>query len=131
MLRNLLAIILASIAGLTVAKFVESLTGGGVQPGEAVGLQYQAGLVLGYLFGAFTAAALALLIGKRWAPLGWLGAATVFFAAGITLLTFKLPLLLWPASAVATLAGGWLAVKLLKAQSQYPHASPKEKIFDS
>jgi hypothetical protein len=130
MLRNLLAIIVATIAGLAIAKFVEGAIGGGAAPGETIAGAEQAGLVIGWGVGAFVAAALALAIGRRWAPLGWLGAGTIFFAAAITLMTFSLPLLLWPTSAAATGAGGWLAIKLLKAQYAYPNASPKATLFD-
>ncbi len=130
MLRNLFAVIVATIAGLAIAKFVEGAVGGGAAPGEAVTSAEQAGLVIGWGVGAFTAAALALAIGRRWAPLGWLGAGTIFFAAGITLMTFSLPLWLWPASAAATGAGGWLAVWLLKAKSAFPQPPSKETLFD-
>ncbi len=130
MLRNLIAIIIATIAGLAVARFVESLIGGGVAPGEAADARELAGLAAGYFVGAFAAAALALLIGRRWAPLGWLGAITIGFAAVITLVSFKLPLLLWPASAAACAAGGWCAIKLLRAQYEHPQAKPKETFFD-
>ena len=131
MLRNLAAIILATLVGLTVAKLIESLIGGGVPPGEAASARELLGLSVGYFGGAFVAAAIALLIGRRWAPLGWLGASTILFAAIITLATFKLPLILWPASAAACGAGGWLAVKLLKREMQYRTGKPNESLFDS
>ena len=131
MLRNLAAIILATIIGLSVAKLIESLVGGGMPPGEAASVREFVGLSVGYFGGAFTAAIIALLIGRRWAPLGWLGASTILFAAIITLATFKLPLILWPASAAACGAGGWLAVKLLQAQMQYRTGNKNESLFDS
>lgn len=130
MLRNLAAIIPATIIGLAVAKFIEGLIGGGAAPGIAVNAREIAGLAIGYFGGAFTAAVIALLIGRRWAPLGWLGASTILFAAIITLATFKLPLVLWPLSAAACGAGGWLAVKLLKAEMQYRQDNQKESLFD-
>ena len=130
MLRNLLAIIVATVAGLAIAKFIEGLIGGGVAPGEAAAGREIAGLAVGYLVGAFIAATLAMLIGRRWAPLGWLGAATIGFAAVITLMSFNLPWVLWPLSAAACAAGGWGSIKLLKAQYQLPNAKPKETLFD-
>ena len=130
MLRNLFAIILAVIAGLAVAKFIEGVIGGGVAPEDTAGAREQVGLVVGWFVGAFAASGIALLIGRRWAPLGWLAAATVLFAASITLMTFSLPLLLWPASAAAAAAGGGLAIRLLKAQHQYPQKNPSETLFD-
>ncbi len=126
MLRNLVAVILATVIGLTVAKFIEGLIGGGV----AAGAREFGGLVAGYFAGAFIAAAIALLIGRRWVPLGWLGAATILFASVITLATFSLPLLLWPLSAAACGAGGWLAVTLLKAEMQYRQGKQDETLFD-
>lgn len=130
MLRNLAAIILATIIGLSVAKLIESMIGGGVPPGEAASARELAGLCVGYFGGAFTAAIIALLIGRRWAPLGWLGASTTLFAAIITLATFKLPLVLWPASAAACGAGGWLAIKLLKAQMHHRTNAQNGSLFD-
>lgn len=131
MLRNLLAIIIATIAGLASAKLVEGLIGGGAAPGEAIGAGELTGLAVGYFAGAFVAAMLAMIIGRRWAPLGWLGAATIGFAAVITLVSFTLPWFLWPASAAACAAGGWCAIKLLRAQYEHPQATPKESLFDS
>ena len=130
MLRNLAAIILATILGLAVAKFVEGLIGGGVAPGEAASAQDLMGLAAGYCVGAFIASSLALLIGRRWAPLGWLGAVTILFAAVLTLLTFKLPLIIWPISAAACGAGGWLAIKLLKGSMQMTQNRKNESLFD-
>lgn len=129
MLRNLLAIIVATIAGLAIAKFIEGALGGGVDPGAGADPREQVALVAGYLLGAFSAALIAMVAGRRWAALGWLGAATVFFAAAITLITFKLPLLLWPASAAACAFGGWAGVRLLKAPMAYPH-DKRETLFD-
>ena len=130
MLRNLAAIILATIIGLGTAKFIEGLIGGGVAPGEGVGARELFGLGVGYFVGAFIASGIALLIGRRWAPLGWLGAVTILFAAVLTLLTFKLPLILWPISAAACGAGGWLAIKLLKGSMHLTPAKKNESLFD-
>ncbi len=130
MLRNLVAIILATIVGLAIAKLIEGVIGGGVPPGEAASARELAGLAAGYFGGAFVAAAIALLIGRRWAPLGWLGAATILFAAFITLTTFSLPLILWPLSVAACGAGGWLAVRLLRADMQYRQGKQNESLFD-
>ncbi|MEM8771098.1 MAG: hypothetical protein AAGD92_05545 [Pseudomonadota bacterium] len=130
MLRNLLAIIVATIIGLSVAKFVEGAFGGGVAPEEVASAIDQLGLVVGWFVGSFIAAVLALLVGKRWAPLGWLAAGTIFFAAIITLVSFPLSFLLWPASAAATAAGGFAAIKLLNAQTSHPGSENKNGLFD-
>ncbi|MEO1252434.1 MAG: hypothetical protein AAFW81_08830 [Pseudomonadota bacterium] len=127
MIRNLIVIIIASIVGLAAAKFTESIVGGNA--GDAAGARYIAGLVVGYFLGAFIAAAIALIGGRRWAPLGWLGAATIFFGAVITMVTYALPFIMWPASAAACALGGWIAIRLLKAEAA-PPATGGEGLFD-
>ncbi len=136
MLRSLGAVIVAVIIGLTAAKFVESaaaalLVGDGARLGADIGVSpaYQAILVFCWLVGAFVAAGASLLMGKRWAPLGWLGAATIFFSAMITLITFSLSWLLWPASLTATAAGGYVAVKLFNATRDYPASNTNRDVF--
>lgn len=132
MLRSLTAVIVATIVGLTAAKFVE---GSGtarlaLNPGDAApSATYQALLVAGWALGAFAAALTALLIGRRWAPLGWLAAATILFAACMTVMTFALSWVLWPASAAATALGGFLAVRLLRASYASPGKSRKGSVF--
>lgn len=118
MLRNLLAIIIATLAGFTLAKFAEGAIGG------------TSGLLTGWFVGAFVAAVIALLIGRSWAPLGMLGAGTIFFSAVIALIGAPAPLWLWPAAALATALGGFLALRLLKAHKKLPQAATKETLFD-
>lgn len=136
MLRSLVAVIVAVITGLAAAKFVEAFGqgmlhegAGGVAEGGSVSGSYQALLAAGWFVGAFVASALALLIGKRWAPLGVLAAGTVLFAAIITQITFTMSWFLWPMSAIATAAGGFLALKALKATRAYPLPSRSKAPF--
>ncbi len=136
MLRSLLSIIVAVIIGLTTAKFVEgagaALLSDGVVivgDGETASLSYTVLLSLGWLAGAFAAAMVALVIGKRWAPLGFLAGASMLFSAIMTLMSFSLSWFLWPVSALATGAGSLAAVKLLKAQMTYPAATEQKDIF--
>ncbi len=135
MLRSLIAVIVATILGLAAAKFVEGAgqvllhESSTVAEGVAVSGVYQAVLAVGWFVGAFVAGVLALLLGRRWAPLGVLAAATVLFAAVITQITFAMSWILWPASLAATAAGGFLAVKLMKASRAYPAPARKKEPF--
>lgn len=129
MIRSLFAIIVAVIAGFALAKMVEaagaSLTG--AAPGSA---GYGAVLLLGWFLGAFLAALVAVLFGGKWAPLGALGAASIFLGAVITLFSYPLSWFLWPGAAVATALGGYGAVKLTGAKSEHPKLQRKSGLFD-
>ncbi|WP_375202955.1 hypothetical protein [Hyphococcus sp.] len=129
MLRSLAAVIVAVIVGLAAAKTVEG--GGaallGAAPGAAV---YGALLLAGWLAGAFVAAALALIIGRRWAPLGALGAAAIFLAAVITLFSYPLSWLLWPGAIITTMLGGFAAIRLTGARKEHPDMRRKDGLFD-
>lgn len=131
MLRSLIAVVAAVLVGLTTAKFIEGAgqAGLGLDPAAPATTSYHLLLLGGWGIGAFAAAATAILLGKRWAPLGWLGAASVFLEAGITLLTFKLSWFLWPASTVVVLAGGFLASRLLRAETSHPTPSGEKGLF--
>ena len=113
--------IAAVIVGLTAAKFVEAAGLSALPDGaEPTGASYQVLLVAGWGLGAFAAALTALLLGRRWAPLAWLAAACMFFAAAITTATFALGWAVWPASAAVTALGGFAAVRLLRASNALP-----------
>ena len=138
MLRSLIAVLVATIVGLTVSKFIEgaglALLAPPPEPGgETAGAPggYGALLLAAWLVGAFTAALSALLIGRRWAPLGGLAAATVFLSAAIGLMSFPGGWILWPLSAIATAGGGYGAIRLLRATNKYPEKASSEKFFDS
>ena len=127
MLRSLIAVVVAVLVGLVTAKFVEGAgqSGLGLDAGAPRAGAYQLLLLSSWGLGAFAAAASAILIGRRWAPLGWLGAASVFLQASVTLITYNLSWLLWPASAIAACAGGYLAMRLLRAQTTIPGGNKK------
>lgn len=138
MLRSLIAVLIATFIGLTVSKFAEGAGAAmlALPPqidGEAVVMAdgYSAVLIVAWAIGAFAAASCALLIGRRWAPLGGLAAATVFFSAAIALISFSLHWTLWPISALATAGGGFAAIRLLRATVIYPEKNQKRVIFDS
>ena len=137
MIRSLFAVIIAVILGLTTAKFIEggalALAGGGqgaAGRGEAPGAAHQVALVAGWGAGAFAAAASALLIAGRWAPLGGLAAGTIFLAAVIAQFEASLGWPVWLASAVATGLGGWGAIRLLGASRTHPSNRRKDGVFD-
>lgn len=120
MLRSLLAVTAAVIVGLAVAKLVEG-AGLALEASEHGGAGVHAGaLILGWGLGAFSAAAAALLIARRWAPVGWLAAATILFQAVMTLMSAVLPIWAWPGSVLAVGAGGWAAIRLTKARQTRP-----------
>ena len=127
MLRSLFSIIVSVIAGLGAAKFLEggiaAVMGGG---SEGV---YALLLVASWFTGAFIAALIALLLGRRWAPLGMLAAGTIFFSAFMTLLSASLGWWLWPAAGVAAAAGGWLALRVGGAKSALPVKKLEQDIF--
>jgi hypothetical protein len=129
MIRSLFAVIFAVIAGLSAARLVE---GAGVAVFEIAPLSpaYQGVLVIGWLTGAFAAALIALLLGRRWAPLGGLAAASVFLAAFIALISNPLSWLLWPGAALATGLGGFAAVMLTGAKAAHPALRKKDGLFD-
>ncbi|PQA86741.1 hypothetical protein [Hyphococcus luteus] len=129
MIRSLFAVIAAVIAGFALAKMVESAgaSATGLAPGSA---GYGAILLLGWFLGAFLAALVAVLFGRKWAPLGALSAAAIFLGAVITLFSYPLSWLLWPGTAVATALGGYGAVKLTGAKAQHPAMRRKDGLFD-
>ncbi|GAB4521511.1 MAG: hypothetical protein Kow00133_08520 [Amphiplicatus sp.] len=116
----MLAVIVAVIAGLAVARLVEA-AGLALQAHENGPAGFHAGaLIAGWGLGAFVAAATAILIARRWAPVGWLAAATILFQAVMTLMNAALPIWAWPGAVLAAGAGGWAAIRLTKAR----HAPP-------
>ncbi len=129
MLRSLAAVIVAIIGGLAAAKTVEG--GGaallGASPGATV---YGLLLLTGWLAGAFVAGLLALVIGRRWAPLGVLGAAAIFLAAVITLFSYPLSWLLWPGAVMTTMLGGLAALRVTGARKEHPDMKRKHGLFD-
>lgn len=121
MIRSLFAILAAVLAGFALARVLEGAGAAALgeipAPGAAPSAAYQAILVAGWFAGAFVAAAIALLLGRRWAPLGGLAAGVILFSAVIMLVSTPLSWLLWPGALFATAAGGYAAVKLLRARS--------------
>ncbi len=127
MLRSLFAVLVSVILGLSIAKFIE---GGGISlMGEERGLSYSLLLLFSWFVSAFIASALAICIGRGWAPLGLLSALTIFFSAFMTLLSASLSWAMWPGAAVAAIVGGYLALRVTKARSEFPVMSSKDEYF--
>ncbi|MHA7873316.1 MAG: hypothetical protein ACX939_13280 [Hyphococcus sp.] len=128
MLRSLFAVIVAVIAGLGAAKFLEGglVAVSGAQRDDGA---YSLILAASWFLGAFVAASLALWLGRRWAPIGGLAAGTIFFSAFMTMLPGTLGWWLWPASAIVTALGGWLALRLGGAKAAPTGARKTEDIF--
>ncbi|WP_411818097.1 hypothetical protein [Hyphococcus sp. DH-69] len=128
MIRLLAAAIIAVIAGFAVTKFVEAIGVGFTGADVTVG--YKAVLAVSWFIGSFVAALIALLIGRRWAPLGGLAASSIFLAAMIAMFSNPLGWVLWVCAAVLTGLGGYAAIKLTKASNIHPNLRPDESIFD-
>jgi len=129
MLRSLLAVIAAIVAGLTAAKFIE---GGLAAVFNAAfpSAAYQGVLVFSWFVGAFTAALAALYIGRRWAPLGILCAAAILLLATMSLVAQPMSWLMWPGALLATTIGGFLAVRITGATKTPGGQAAKEPLFD-
>ncbi len=144
MIRSLFSIILAVIIGLTAAKFIEGVGAAAYPPAVPVDLNdleavraasgafptgYKLMLALGWGGGAFISAIIALALGRRWAPLGGLAAATIFFNSVITLLGMGLSWWLWPLSAAACAGGGVAALTILKPKPLSARENRSESDF--
>jgi len=141
MVRSILAMTAAALVGMVLAKLIESAGNTafpgpeGVDLSDPVVLRNNVALVpiglklvllAGWGAGAFGAGLTALLIGRRWAPLGWLSAMTMFFLAFVTMIGQPLAWWLWPGAAIVTATGGLLAIRIMNAQYAYPGESAKE-----
>lgn len=129
MIRSLIAVIIAVIAGFALAKMVEGgvAAATGAVPGSAA---YDVILLAGWLAGAFAAALIALLIGVKWAPLGAVAASSIFLGAVITLFSYPMSWFMWPGALAAAALGGYGAVRLAGARAEHPALRRKAGLFD-
>ena len=134
MIRSLIAVVAAVILGVAAARLVE---GAAVQfiPGAApMGaewpLAYQLALLASWGLAAFVAATASLLIGRRWAPLGWLATASMLLLAGVSAVSGPAAWPLLPGAVLVAGAAGYAAVKLTKAKNEPPFAEPKSGLFE-
>lgn len=129
MLRSLIAVIIAVVAGLACAKLVEG-GGGALLNAEQGTLAYSGLLGFGWGAGAFVASFVAMFGGKRWAPLGILSAAAILLGAVLTLLSAPMSWFMWPLAIVSPSVGGWGAIRLLNARMQHPDLKKRDGLFD-
>lgn len=129
MIRSLIAVIIAVIAGFALAKTVEGAGAAmaGAVPGSAA---YDITLLAGWLAGAFAAALIALLVGAKWAPLGAVAASSIFLGAVITLFSYPMDWFMWPGALIAAALGGYGAVKLTGARAEHPALRRRSGLFD-
>lgn len=145
MLRSLAAIIFSVILGLAAAKMIEFLglrifplpDGVDMTNRETVlyawqtmPVGYKLFLALGWTIGAFIAALTALLIGKRWAPLGLLAAVTIGLQGTLTLLYYPVELWLWPVTLLGVSGAAFLSLKVTGAAMAYPAKNTVELFND-
>ncbi len=129
MMRSLIAVILAVIAGLAVTRAVEGGIGALTDLTPTSPL-YGYILLASWFFGAFAASFIALLLARRWAPVGIVAAGSIFLSAMLALVTASLSWLLWPGAIIITAAGAYAAIKLLKADYSLPAQSRKGGLFN-
>jgi hypothetical protein len=120
MIRSLIAIIAAIFGGLAFAQAVERLALG-------FGLPQSAALLASWGGASFIAAGAALLLGWRWAPLGWLAAASMFLLSVVSIAEGGASWMIAPGALVVTGLGGWAAVKATGASYAPPFAAKKPK----
>ena len=120
MVRSLIAVIIAVIFGLAVANGFErvGLAWDGLSP-----IGFDSFLLAGWGTAAFVAAIIALLIGRKWAPLGWLAAAAMVLFGLASSAVMALP--------ASVLGGiGWITVLTslnVSAQTALPGPRCEEK----
>ena len=129
MLRSLAAVIVAVIAGLALARFIEG-GGAALMQAQPQSITHHLLLALSWFAGAFSAGVIALLIARRWAPVGIIAASSIFLSAFAALLSAPLSWLLWPGAAAAVAAGAHLAIRTTKATFTAPVKRAKNGLFE-
>lgn len=118
--RSLIAVIVAVFAGLAFAQGAERAMLG-------LSLPQPAALLASWGGASFVAASAALLLGRRWAPLGWLAAGSMLLLAVVSVAGGGASWMLVPGALIFTGLGGWLAIKTVKASYAPPFAAKKPK----
>jgi hypothetical protein len=151
MLRN----IIAAVAGVLVATlviFVAETIGHGVFPTPsiesascadpatykdkglaaacvaALPLGAKLAVVAGWFLGVVAGGIAALLVGKRWAPLAWIVAATIFLLCVVNFASMPHPVWMMVGAVFSALIGGWLAIKFVGAPARAMPATPTPKM---
>jgi len=130
MLRSIGAVIAGVLAGACVIFVVEAAGHIAFPPPEGVDLKDPAALrailgsiplgaklsvIFAWFAGVFAGGAVSLLIGLRWAPIAWLVAGTLFAMAALSMMQIPHPWWMLLGAIAATLAGGFGAVRAMKA----------------
>lgn len=133
MIRSLIAVVAAVVLGVAAAWLVEGaavlFVPGAAPNGVEWPLAYQLALLASWGLAAFVAATASLFIGRRWAPLGWLAAASMLLLAGVSALSGPAASLLLPGALIVTGAAGYAAIKLTKAKNEAPFAPRRPGMF--
>jgi hypothetical protein len=85
----------------------------------------KAAIVAGWFLGAFFGGIVSLLIGRRWAPLAWIVAATIFIFSVTNFFLFPHPVWMMAGSVFAALFGGLFAIAALGAKYERPVEKPQ------
>jgi len=145
-LRSLFAVIAGVVFGVVMVKIVEAV-GMALFPPPDIGVDFsnpetlkdraamarfiaavplggKIAVVVGWFLGALGGAVLALLAGRRWAPLGWIVACAIFLLSVTNFFAFPHPLWMVAGAVFAALLGGFGATALTGSTFAPPRAAP-------
>jgi hypothetical protein len=131
MLRSVLSVLFGVLGGALIVFATERISHviypipAGFDPMSATaiaGLPFgaKAAVIIAWFAGAFGGGVIASLVSKRWAPAACVVAATMLLFAATNFSAFPHPLWMMIASAAATAAGGYLAVRATSARFGRP-----------
>ncbi len=144
MLRSLIAVIAGVVLGVVVVKGVE-MVGMAVFPPPDLGIDFsnpetlkdreamgrfiqavppggKIAVVLGWFLGALGGGVTALLIGRKWSPLGWIVAGAIFLLSVTNFFAFPHPLWMVAGAVFSALLGGFGATALTGSKFAPPRA---------
>ena len=142
MLRNILAVTAGVVAGAALVFAVER-AGHAMFPAPAIDfsdaeqarraiaalpLATKASVVAAWFVGAFGGGVVGSLLSKRWAPVAWVVAATIFLLAASSLMAIPHPWWMSAGAAMAAALGGFLAVRVTRARYGAPAPPPSDPI---
>ncbi|WP_425408661.1 hypothetical protein [Hyphococcus sp.] len=129
MLRSFIAVIVAVVAGLTTAKFAEGAGAGLLNSAPPSGA-YQIILLISWFAGAFIAGCVALIIARRWAPVGIIASASIFISAVAAMLASPMNWLVWCGAVAVTFAGSYISILITHARFSFPDKPAKTGLFE-
>jgi len=145
MLRSILAVVAGVLVGAVVIFLTESLGHMIFPPPEGIDLKdpeqlksimkdiplgAKLGVLAAWGAGVFAGGVAALLIARRWAPVAWVVAATLFTLAGVTMMAIPHPWWMIIGAVLVTCAGAVAAIKLLRASYTRPADTTNEPFAD-